>query len=203
MDRGFNRSLAIDLFQTGRITDCIIEGQLRSDEAQAHNNMRLGYMGHLTLIAEEVVKFNERHPREILSEAVMEKMNSRIWNDYVDNTLAETRDRDNAILGGVRPDGTGNTRTAALQAAVAGGDLNNAGSATLANVGLNGNTISDDDGSNTSGAAGNSLLSGFGGNSSDEDEEDMEEIVGGEHGSARSGEQVGEPSFEDVDMSDA
>ena len=64
MDRGFNRDLAIDLFLTGRVTDRIIEGQLKSDEAQARNNMRLGYMGHLTLIAEEVVKFSDRHPPE-------------------------------------------------------------------------------------------------------------------------------------------
>ncbi|KAL8868617.1 MAG: hypothetical protein Q9174_004872, partial [Haloplaca sp. 1 TL-2023] len=54
MDKGFNRSLAIDLFQGGRITERIVDGQQRSDDAAAKDNMRLGYMGHLTLIAEEV-----------------------------------------------------------------------------------------------------------------------------------------------------
>ena len=116
MERGFNRSLAIDLFETGRITERIIEGQVKSDKAQAERNMRLGYMGHLTLIAEEVVKFTERHPPELLSQSVVDKVLSREWYDYVDKTLAETRERDNAILGGVRPDMAGGSRQAVLNA---------------------------------------------------------------------------------------
>ena len=121
MERGFNRSLAIDLFETGRITERIIEGQAKSDIAQAETNMRLGYMGHLTLIAEEVVKFTERHPPELLSQSVVDKVLSHEWNDYVENTLAETRERDNAILGGVRPDMAGGPRQAVLSA-VGGGN---------------------------------------------------------------------------------
>ena len=74
MDRGFNRSLAIDLFETGDITMRIVDGQRKSDEAQLKNKMRLGYMGHLTLIAEEVVKFTERHPPELLSESVLDRV---------------------------------------------------------------------------------------------------------------------------------
>ena len=120
MERGFNRSLAIDLFETGRITERIIEGQTKSDKAQAATNMRLGYMGHLTLIAEEVVKFTERHPPELLSQSVVDKVLSHEWNDYVENTLAETRERDNAILGGVRPDMVGGPRQAVLSAVGAG-----------------------------------------------------------------------------------
>lgn len=104
MDRGFNRGLAIDLFETGRITERIIEGQKESDKVQAETNMRLGYMGHLTLIAEEVVKFTERHPPELISKSVLDKVMSKSWIEYVEQTLAETRERDNAILGGVRPD---------------------------------------------------------------------------------------------------
>ena len=124
MERGFNRSLAIDLFETGRITERIIEGQANSDKSQAKTNMRLGYMGHLTLIAEEVVKFTERHPPELLSQTVVDKVLSQEWGDYVENTLAETRERDNAILGGVRPDITGGPRQAVLNA-VSGGDGDN------------------------------------------------------------------------------
>lgn len=121
MERGFNRSLAINLFETGRITERIIEGQANSDKSQAETNMRLGYMGHLTLIAEEVVKFTERHPPELLSQTVVDKVISQEWSDYVENTLAETRERDNAILGGVRPDMAGGPRQAVLNA-VSGGD---------------------------------------------------------------------------------
>lgn len=176
MDRGFNRSLAIDLFNAGCITEKIVEGQRRSDEAQTTKNMRLGYMGHLTLIAEEVVKFTERHPAEILSQSVMDKVLHSEWIEYVERTLSETRERDNAILGGVRPDLIGHRQ--AVMNAVQGFTGSNA----LANAGLNGGNGSNFEnfdsmthGSASSGAFGlggsNSLLSGFGSSSDDEDEE--------------------------------
>lgn len=104
IEQGFNRSLAIDLFDTGRITERIIEGQNVSDRTESELKMRLGYMGHLTLIAEEVVKLTERHPPEYLSQSVVEQVLGKKWLDYVETVLAETRERDNAILGGVRPD---------------------------------------------------------------------------------------------------
>lgn len=206
MDRGYNRSLAIDLFQTGRITERIVEGQQRSDEAQQQNNMRLGYMGHLTLIAEEVVKFSDRHPPELLSQVVLDKVTSKKWSDYVENTLSETRERDNAILGGVRPDMTVGPRQAVLNAVNAAHGFNNAGSSALANAGLNGNPGLDsmDLASNGSGTSGGvfglnsgSLLSGFG-SSSDEEDEEMEEIEDHDGGA----DQVGDISFWDVEMND-
>ena len=104
MDRGFNRTLAIDLFETGRITERIMEGQRFSDKTQQETRMRMGYMGHLTLIAEEVVKFTENNAPEVLSQLVLEKVMHPDWIDYVENVLAKTRERDNAILGGYRPD---------------------------------------------------------------------------------------------------
>ena len=206
MDRGYNRSLAIDLFQTGRITERIVEGQQRSDEAQQQNNMRLGYMGHLTLIAEEVVKFSDRHPPELLSQVVLDKVTSKKWSDYVENTLSETRERDNAILGGVRPDMTVGPRQAVLNAVNAAHGFNNTGSSALANAGLSGNPGLDsmDLASNGSGTSGGvfglnsgSLLSGFG-SSSDEEDEEMEEIEDHDGGA----DQVGDISFWDVEMND-
>ena len=209
MDRGFNRNLAIDLFLTGRITERIIEGQLKSDEAQARNNMRLGYMGHLTLIAEEVVKFRDRHPPEVLSESVLNIVTQKLWSGYVDNTLAETRERDNAILGGVRPDVAGGPRQAVLNAVNAAHGFGNSGSSVLANAGLNGGgggggLDSMDLSNNTGGSflSGGSLLSGFG-SSSDEEDEEMEEIGEHEGNSDNNSDQVGHFLFEDVVMSDA
>ena len=210
MDRGFNRDLAIDLFLTGKVTDRIIEGQLRSDEAQARNNMRLGYMGHLTLIAEEVVKFSDRHPPEILSEPVMDIVTQKLWSDYVENTLAETRERDNAILGGVRPDVAGGPRQAVLNAVNAAQGFGNSGSSALADAGLNGGgAVSGGldimDQSNNGGSSflsGGSLLSGFG-SSSDEEDEDMEEIGENEATVEGNSDQVGHFQFEDVVMNDA
>jgi len=179
MDRGFNRSLAIDLFETGDITMRIVDGQKKSDEAQARNKMRLGYMGHLTLIAEEVVKFTERHPPELLSESVLEKVMNGEWITYVEVTLAETRERDNAILGGVRPDMSVGPRQAVMNAVNAANNFGGASSA-LAEAGLNGtgglDSIDLANGNGSSGftLSGGTLLSGFG-SSSDEDDDEMDE----------------------------
>ncbi|KAI4262678.1 MAG: hypothetical protein L6R42_002146 [Xanthoria sp. 1 TBL-2021] len=192
MDKGYNRSLAIDLFQGGRITERIVEGQRRSDDAQAKNNMRLGYMGHLTLIAEEVVKFSDRHPNETLSQAVLDKVTSKQWSDYVENTLSETRERDNAILGGIPPNISVGPRQAVLNAVNAAGFAGGASNA-LANAGLNGSAGLDSmdlasNGGSTSSAFGlssGSLLSGFG-SSSDEEDEEMEDVEADEAGIAGS-----------------
>ncbi|KAH8670177.1 SIT4 phosphatase-associated protein-domain-containing protein [Tricladium varicosporioides] len=178
MDRGFNRSLAIDLFETGNITMRIVDGQKKSDEAQAKNKMRLGYMGHLTLIAEEVVKFTERHPPELLSESVLEKVMNGEWITYVEVTLAETRERDNAILGGVRPDMSVGPRQAVMNAVNAANNFGGASSA-LTEAGLNGSAGLDSiDLANGNGATGfalsGTLLSGFG-SSSDEEDDEMDE----------------------------
>ncbi|KAG9243122.1 SIT4 phosphatase-associated protein-domain-containing protein [Calycina marina] len=178
MDRGFNRSLAIDLFETGNITMRIVDGQKKSDEAQTKNKMRLGYMGHLTLIAEEVVKFTERHPPELLSDMVKDKVMNEEWTVYVEATLAETRERDNAILGGVRPDLSVGPRQAVMNAVSAANNFGGASSA-LAEAGLNGSTLDNIDLANSNGTSnfiltGGTLLSGFG-SSSDEDDDEMEE----------------------------
>lgn len=195
MDRGFNRTLAIDVFKTGKITARIVEGQKRSDETQARDKMRLGYMGHLTLIAEEVVKFCERHPPEVLSDIVIEQVVHDDWHNYVDITLTETRERDNAILGGVRPDQSIGGRGMSVPAS-------NTASTALADAGLNGTTGLDGmDFSNGTGAlnagfglAGNSLLSGFG-SSSDEEDEDMDEDANDGERDGSGGLEVGNPSI--------
>lgn len=218
MDHGYNRSLAIDLFETGCITEQIVEGQNRSNEAQEKQSMRLGYMGHLTLVAEEVVKFSERHPPDMLSQNVMSKVLSRQWIDYVEQTLSETRERDNAILGGVRPDISGGPRQAVLNAVnAAQGFGGGAAGTAIDSIDLSNN------GSASSGVFSGSsgLLSGFG-SSSDDDDEEMEEAddlmdeetrraaqeqlktADAGPGAAAGNENVGtdDVSFEDVDMSD-
>ena len=185
MERGHNRYLAFDLFETGKITEQIIQGQEASDEAQRTRKMRLGYMGHLTLVAEEVVKFGERHPREVLSPKVQDYVYGRDWEEYVTKTLAETRERDNAILGGFRPDTSIGPRQAVLNAVSSGQGL--VGSAALANVGLGGfqqpldSMDLSNNGSATSGigSGAGSLMSNFASSSDDEDE-DMEDGEDGE-----------------------
>ncbi|KAL6450390.1 hypothetical protein SBY92_004596 [Candida maltosa Xu316] len=101
MEIGFNKFLAIDLFESGEITNKIIEGQkLCTDYEVGHNGLRLGFMGHLTLIAEEVVKFVQLYPTNSLSELIDAKVESEVWEEYVNNVLYDTREKYNAILGG-------------------------------------------------------------------------------------------------------
>lgn len=209
MDHGYNRSLAIDLFQTGRITERIIEGQQASDKAQQETHMRLGYMGHLTLIAEEVLKFTERHPTEILSQAVVDKVHSEEWIHYVEHILSDTRERDNAILGGVRPDMSVGPRQAVLNAVNAAsgfsgdGGLANATAGNNGAVGLDSMELAQQGDASGGGYtfSGGSLLSGFT-NSSDEEDEDMEDDDANRErqGPVDDSEQVGEVSFDDADM---
>lgn len=193
MERGYNRALAIDVFETGQITTAIVEGQRCSDEAQRTKQIRLGYMGHLTLVAEEVVKFSERHPPELLSRSVMESVLNPEWIDYVEQTLSETRERDNAILGGVRPDMSVGPRQMILSNSGSGQGFSNSSNA-LAEAGLNGEIGGStflgfdlNQGSVSGGAfgtgGGTSVLSGFGSSSDDEDE-DMEDPDDREAGNA-------------------
>ena len=180
MERGYNRALAINVFETGQITTAIIEGQKRSDEAQKTKQIRLGYMGHLTLVAEEVVKFSERHPPELLSRSVMESVLNPDWIDYVEQTLSETRERDNAILGGVRPDMSVGSRQAAISSNQGFSNSNALAEAGL-NGGIGGSTFQGFDLNQGSvsggafGAGGPSLLSGFASSSDDDEDEDLED----------------------------
>ncbi|KAI9040992.1 uncharacterized protein KD926_007534 [Aspergillus affinis] len=201
MERGYNRALAVNVFETGRITQEIVDGQRRSDAAQRAKKIRLGYMGHLTLIAEEVVKFSERHPPELLSPTVMEHVLNPEWIEYVEQTLSETRERDNAILGGVRPDMSVGGRQGMLNS----GQSMNASSA-LAEAGLNGSAGNSNfqgfdmnQGSVSGGAfglgagGGSSLLSGFASSSDDDEDEEMEDQE-----DRNSGEQPAEDSSENA-----
>ncbi|KUI67572.1 Extragenic suppressor of kinetochore protein 1 [Cytospora mali] len=186
MDRGFNPTLAISLFESADITSQIINGQHASEQSQQQNKTRMGFMGHLTLIAEEVVKFTERHPPELLSETVLQKVMDQDWINYVEGALAETRERDNAILGGVRPEVAMSNRQAGGLAAVglsslgaAFGSSQGGGSSALADAGLNGGLSDVGEGSGGNGIgpfaiSAGTLMSGFG-SSSDEDEDEEPE----------------------------
>ncbi len=57
MDVGLNRKLTVAVFDQGHLTARIVEGRKRNEESVAGpRRIRLGYMGHMNLIAEETVK---------------------------------------------------------------------------------------------------------------------------------------------------
>ena len=128
-----------------------------------------------------MVKFTERHPPELLSETVLDKVMSQEWINYVEGALAETRERDNAILGGVRPEValghrsslSGGAGMGGVGLSGLGGNAGGGGSNALAEAGLNGG-IELSEGGNGIGPfaiSAGTLMSGFGSSSDEEDEE--------------------------------
>ncbi|KAF8646919.1 hypothetical protein AX16_007011 [Volvariella volvacea WC 439] len=103
VESGLNRELAISLFRDAKLIQRIIEGQKKNDvEAAKPKGVRLGYMGHLTLLAEDVVMALERYPpdlRIILSRYVPEPD----WEHYVKTRYFETKKKDSQMLGGGKP----------------------------------------------------------------------------------------------------
>lgn len=206
-ERGYNRTLAIDLFCHSNCTDLtsqadvtqrILDGQAASDDAQKEKGMRLGYMGHLTLIAEEVLKLQDRQAPEVLGEQIMERITRDEWNQYLETTLSETRDRDNAVLGGVKPDQGFGARQAGIGGNFSGGN----NSSALSNAGLvPADSMALQEAGDASGYdTGSGLLSGFG--NGDDDDDDLEASISGEkrEQAVDDDEQVGELSFDDVDI---
>lgn len=65
--------------------------------------VRLGYMGHLTYIADETVKLLELYSQTSLLPMLYEFIDLDDWWSYVSKTLKETKERDAQVLGGSRP----------------------------------------------------------------------------------------------------
>lgn len=59
-------------------------------------------MGHLTFIADEVIKLFEGYPEAIVQQ-IKDDVDLDIWYQYCENELRETKERDCLPLGGDRP----------------------------------------------------------------------------------------------------
>lgn len=60
---------------------------------------RSGNTGHLILISEEVVKFSSLYKPGLISPIIVEALNGKDWEWFVENVLLKTRELYNAILG--------------------------------------------------------------------------------------------------------
>lgn len=102
MESGLNRRLTLAVFEGGRLTEKIVEGHKINEESlQGPRKIRMGYMGHMNLIAEETVKLLERYPREI--GAHVTQLLTPEWRHFVEESLKEVREREAAPLAGGRP----------------------------------------------------------------------------------------------------
>jgi SIT4-associating protein SAP185/190 len=150
MDVGLNRRLTLAVFNSGALTDKIMEGHQRNEESMAGpRRIRMGYMGHMNLIAEEVVKLLERYPFEIAA-SVADSIAQPEWDEFVNESLRENREKESAPLAGGRP--TMN-RAMALSTAdndlgddrEVGGDNNTFASYLSSQIGASGSDDDDSD----------------------------------------------------------
>ncbi|KAL6950219.1 hypothetical protein ACO0QE_000895 [Hanseniaspora vineae] len=80
--------------------DLILNGYEASGEFYQKHNINLGYMGHLVLIAEEIVKFSKVYKVDLISEDIHESLTNPKWIYYADDILMDTRLMYSKILGG-------------------------------------------------------------------------------------------------------
>ncbi|KAF9355926.1 hypothetical protein BGX26_005931 [Mortierella sp. AD094] len=109
---GWNRRLTISIFKDGQLTKRITDAQRLNDyECAQPKGVRLGYMGHLTYIADETVKLLELYSQTSLMSTLYEFIDLEDWWNYVSKILRETKDRDAQVLGGNRPNVIENHRS--------------------------------------------------------------------------------------------
>ncbi|ORX52405.1 SAPS-domain-containing protein [Hesseltinella vesiculosa] len=103
MDKEYNRLLALSILKDGQLTTKMVQAQKDNDtEWSKPKGMRLGYMGHLTFIADEVIKLFEGYPEAIVQD-IRENVDLDLWQQYCETELRETKERDCLPLGGDRP----------------------------------------------------------------------------------------------------
>lgn len=101
---GYNKFLLKDLLETAELTKLIIDGDKECSRQEEEANLRLGYMGHLTLIAEELVKFAaylEEMKISFTTGTIENCLKEPKWMEYVETTLAETRAKYDQVLGDI------------------------------------------------------------------------------------------------------
>ena len=97
---GYNKFLVIDIFDRCEITSMLLEAYERCIKNEEETGIRLGYMGHLALIAEEIVKFVSMNlDNTITSSVIRGAVENPRWKDFEDNVLSDIRSKYNAVLG--------------------------------------------------------------------------------------------------------
>ncbi|KAK6459048.1 SIT4 protein phosphatase-associated protein [Scheffersomyces xylosifermentans] len=92
----YNSFLIVELFKPEKcdLTDLIVKSY-----RQHTTEPRPGYMGHLILIAEEVVKFTSLYKPDLISPVIVKSISSDDWDWFVEEVLLKTREVYNVVLG--------------------------------------------------------------------------------------------------------
>jgi len=65
--------------------------------------VRIGYMGYLTLLTEEVISALDRFPQDLSTQITSLYAPQPEWEEYVKGRYSETKEKDAVALGGPRP----------------------------------------------------------------------------------------------------
>ncbi|KAF9053141.1 SIT4 phosphatase-associated protein-domain-containing protein [Panaeolus papilionaceus] len=103
VDAGLNRELIVSLFRDAKILHRIVEGQKQNDEACSKpKGVRLGYMGHLMLISEDIITAMARFPPDLRLDIIHYAPEPE-WDQYVTGKYNQTKQEDSRLLGGGKP----------------------------------------------------------------------------------------------------
>ncbi|ORY35642.1 SIT4 phosphatase-associated protein-domain-containing protein [Naematelia encephala] len=103
---GLNRELVIELIREGKLIERVLDAQRLNERMVKQNGTpRMANMGHIILIAEELVKFLARCPPELF-EIIKSSFNQSEWDAFVDGALRDTKTRDSLPLAGGKPAAT-------------------------------------------------------------------------------------------------
>ncbi|WVQ72127.1 hypothetical protein IAR50_001672 [Cryptococcus sp. DSM 104548] len=101
---GLNRDLIVQLMGEGRLVERVLDAQRVNDElVKRPRGARLPYMGHLVLIAEEIVKFFARCPSDLFA-LVEDTFVHTEWEAFVNTSLREAKAKDERPLAGGKPE---------------------------------------------------------------------------------------------------
>ncbi|ODO11173.1 hypothetical protein I350_01777 [Cryptococcus amylolentus CBS 6273] len=104
LGQGLNRDLIVQLMGEGRLVERVLDAQRLNDElVKKPRGARLPYMGHLMLIAEEIVKFFARCPSDLFA-LIEDTFVHTEWEEFVNTSLREAKAKDEKPLAGGKPE---------------------------------------------------------------------------------------------------
>ena len=91
----YNSFIIVDLFRPEKhnLTKMVVDAYRDAGEP------RPGYMGHLILISEEIVKFTSLYKPDLISPVIVSAVSTPDWEWFVGDVLLKTRELYNVVLG--------------------------------------------------------------------------------------------------------
>ena len=99
---GYNLFLIKDLLTRGEVTKMIIDGNNENTKQEQETKLRMGYMGHLILVSEEIIKLGmyiEDMQISFVEPDITDALTEDNWRVFVDDVVVVARDEFDKMLG--------------------------------------------------------------------------------------------------------